>query len=80
MDIPTVIGVFGASTILIGFLLNQLGKVTTESRLYDGLNVLGSLLLIIYAVLLVSYPFIILNVVWLVVSIQGLVKPSKLSE
>jgi hypothetical protein len=74
MDTTTLIGVAGAGIVLLGFLLNQFGKITPESRTYDFLNVLGPLLLIVYSVLLDSYPFIVLNSVWLVVSAHGLYK------
>jgi len=72
MDYITLVGVIGAGIILTGFLLNQLGTLTAESRMYDCLNIVGALLLIMYAVLLDSYPFIILNTVWMLVSIHGL--------
>ena len=72
MDYITLVGVVGAGTILVGFLLNQTGKVTAQSWSYDAINVLGSLLLVVYAYLLGSYPFVVLNVVWLVVSARGL--------
>jgi len=74
MDATTLIGIVGAAVILLAFLLNQKGKVTAESNLYDGLNALGSLLLVVYAVLLNSIPFFILNTVWLLVSAKGLLE------
>jgi uncharacterized membrane protein len=60
----TVIGTIGATIILASFLLNQRNKLRKESLTYDFLNFLGSLLLVIYASLLKSYPFIVLNLVW----------------
>ena len=77
MDYTTLIGIVGASVILVGFLLNQTGKVTAQSWSYDAVNVLGSLLLLIYAYLLGSVPFLILNVVWLLVSAKGVLKSNK---
>jgi len=77
MDYVTLLGVIGAGIVLAGFLLNQFGKLTAESRTYDALNILGPFLLIIYAMLLDSYPFIVLNAVWLVVSVHGLYKSFK---
>ncbi len=63
-----------AEIILVGFLLNQAGKLTVDSWRYDAINAVGSVLLVVYSVLLGSVPFVILNVVWLVVSIKGLVQ------
>ncbi len=71
-DLITFIGVLGATIILIGFFLNQTRKLTVESPWYDGINALGSVILLVYAVLLGSYPFMVLNTVWFVVSVYGL--------
>jgi hypothetical protein len=73
MNLETIIGVAGASLILIAFVLNQFGKWSKDSFSYDLVNASGSLLLIVYAYLLVSYPFMILNGVWFLVSVRDLV-------
>lgn len=80
MDLVTVTGVVGATIILVAFLLNQSGKLTAESRLYDALNFLGALLLLIYAYLLDSYPFMILNAVWMLSALRDLIKSIKKSS
>lgn len=79
MDTTTLIGVFGASLILIAFILNQLGALDHDDKLYDGINLIGSGLLIWYAILLSSWPFLALNTVWFVVSLKDLVleKPKR---
>ena len=74
MDIVTVLGVAGAGTILVAFLLNQFGKWSSESRSYDLVNVLGSGLLMGYSYLLGSWPFLILNTVWFLVSLKDVLK------
>ena len=74
METTTLIGIIGAGIILIAFLLNQAGKMTAESKWYDAINATGSFILVVYAVLLNSAPFVILNVVWLLVSAHGLFK------
>ena len=74
MDYVTIIGVLGAAIILIAFLANQFGKLTAESRLYDGLNFFGALLLVVYAYLLESYPFLVLNLVWMCSALWDLLK------
>jgi hypothetical protein len=80
MDYTTLVGLVGASIILVGFLLNQTGRLNADSLLYDVLNAVGSLVLIYYAVLLDSYPFVVLNAVWLIVSAHGLYKSFRGSE
>lgn len=74
MDTTTLIGILGATIILITFLLNQFGRLSAESRWYDGLNALGSLLLIVYAYILWSIPFMILNSVWFLVSLRDVIR------
>lgn len=67
-----VIGTLGAFLILISFLLVQSKKVASDNILYDSINFIGSVLLIIYAVMGRSYPFIILNTVWALVSLKDI--------
>lgn len=76
MDIVTLIGVAGATAILVAFTMNQLGKWNTESRLYDGVNALGGGLLVVYSYLIESWPFLVLNIVWFVVAARDLLKPA----
>lgn len=64
------IGVLGAGIILLFFVLNELGKISHKNFWYDAGNMIGSGLLIIYAYLLGSIPFLILNVVWFIVSLR----------
>jgi hypothetical protein len=77
MDITTSIGIVGATIILIGFTLNQFGKISVDSKSYDLINVVGPLFLIWYAYLLESYPFLILNIVWASASLWSLLIPQK---
>lgn len=74
---PTFIGICGAGIILLAFILNQTGAWKRESFSYDLANVLGSALLVVYAYFLKSYPFIVLNGVWLAVSLKDVIKPKK---
>lgn len=73
-DSVTILGIIGMSIILVTFLLNQSGRWSTTSLSYDLANALGSLLLIGYAVLLDSLPFVVLNAVWFLVSLRDVVK------
>lgn len=68
-----IIGTIGATLILIAFLLVQLNKLDVHSFIYNVINFIGSILLIIYAVLGMSYPFIILNSVWALFSLKDIV-------
>ena len=74
MDTTLIIGITGASLILLAFFLNQTGKWSVGNVKYDFLNGVGSLLMVIYAVLLDSIPFLILNAVWALVSLKDVFK------
>jgi ABC-type methionine transport system permease subunit len=68
------IGILGMSLLLLGFTLNVMKKVTPESDSYLVLNILASILLLLYAAILRSIPFVILNVFWGSVSLVKLFK------
>ncbi|OGG40182.1 hypothetical protein A2116_01065, partial [Candidatus Jorgensenbacteria bacterium GWA1_49_17] len=77
MDVTTLIGSTGAAIILIAFFLNQTHKLSQDSLKYDVSNLIGSGLLVIYAVLLSSVPFAILNGVWFLVSLRDTFSDSR---
>jgi hypothetical protein len=67
-----VIQVVGALVILGAFAANQLGDLPTDSRLYLLLNLVGSVLLAILAVVEGQVGFILLEGVWAIVSAWSL--------
>ena len=64
MDIVLVIGASGMSLLLIAFVLNLFKKIMQDSIVYNVFNIIGSALLVYYAYILNSIPFIILEAVW----------------
>ena len=72
MNIVTLLGIFGATLVLIGFVGNRLRYWRSNSRSYVVINALGSLALVVYSTIIESYPFIVLNVVWLLFSVNDL--------
>lgn len=68
-----VIGASGALLILIAFFMNQTGRWKNDYLIYDFINLVGSGLLMAYAILLVSYPFMVLNLIWMIVSLRDVV-------
>jgi len=69
----TILGIIGALIILIAFVLNETNRWKNDGWQYDAVNFLGSSLLVIYAILLHSIPFFILNAVWAAVSLRDLI-------
>lgn len=72
LEITTLVGIIGAMIVLIAFIMNQLGKWSRESFAYDFTNATGSVLLVIYALLISSWPFVILNLIWASFSFWGI--------
>lgn len=62
------IQIIGALVILGAFTANQLGELRTDSRLYLLLNLVGSAVLAILAVIEGQLGFILLEAVWAGVS------------
>ena len=69
----TIIGIIGAGIVLIFFVLEQVNEVNNKNLWYGFGNFFGSVLLIIYAILLSSIPFIVLNTVWAIFSFRDIV-------
>ena len=69
MNTTTLIGVAGAALVLLGFVMTQFHEWKGDYFIYELCNFLGSLLLMVYAILLHSYPFLVLNGVWAAVAL-----------
>jgi hypothetical protein len=73
IQIDLFIGSIGMLLILAAFILEEFAKHTrNESILYNLLNLLGALLLCYYAATLNSWPFLILNSIWIIVALLKL--------
>ncbi len=68
MDGLQLLGILSAFMALAAFVSNEYGKLTNESFLYDLLNFLAGMGLVIYALSISAIPFIITNSVWALVS------------
>ncbi len=65
-----LIGIAGATIILFSFVLLQLKIWKVNFFWYDLFNFLGGLLLIFYAYLNHTPPFLILNIIWTTLSLH----------
>ncbi len=73
MELPFLLGIFGMFLVLVAFVLDEFVRSFNQNTLvYNLINILGSGLLMYYAFSIHSWPFIILNAVWLIVAIVKL--------
>jgi len=72
LSLVTIVGVCGAAFVLLGFVGNRMRWWSANDQVYVRINAIGSLILIGYSYWIDSYPFVVLNVVWLLFSIKDL--------
>jgi hypothetical protein len=72
--VDQVIQVAGALLILAAFAGVQFGRMQPETRLYLGLNLVGSAILVVLALGASQWGFVLLEGVWAIVSAWGLAK------
>jgi hypothetical protein len=70
--VDQVIQVVGALLILTAFAAVQLERMRPDSRLYLALNLVGSLILAVLALIGSQWGFVLLECVWAVFSAWGL--------
>lgn len=69
-----VAAVIGALCVLAAYALLQAGKLDRESRAFNALNFVGSALLAWIAIVDRRWGFILLEVVWALLSLPGLLR------
>lgn len=74
MSVSDWIATIGVSILLLGFGLNLLKIITADSYLYLSLNFVGALLAGVAALMINFVPFVILESVWVIVSLFGIIK------
>lgn len=65
-----LVGFTGSLLVLSAFFLNQTSRLTVQSPVYDWMNVLGALCLVVYAFHASVWPFVLTNSVWFLVSFR----------
>lgn len=77
MSYDEIVGTIGVGLILLAFFCNTFKLIPKEGKLFFVLNMIGAALAC-YASCLINYvPFIILEGIWTLVSLIGLIKTFK---
>ena len=72
-----IIGWVGMTLVLVAYLLITMKRVERDSKLYHGLNLIGSVTLGFNTLSNMAYPSTFLNVMWLFIAIYGLIQGFK---
>lgn len=83
MSLADWIGTIGVSLLLIAFGLNLLDLVSSKSYTYLIINLTGAFLAGVASVLINYIPFVILEAVWVIVSLYAIlfkIKESRKKE
>jgi hypothetical protein len=79
MTYNDIIGSIGVWLILFAYFLNTIGAIKKDKRVFYVMNIIGAALAC-YASFLIDYwPFVILEGVWTLVSIYGLMKAMRIN-
>lgn len=74
MEPSTLIGTVGVSLLLLAFLLNLFKLIDVESLPYIVINILGAAIACVASILIDFIPFVVLEIIWVVVGLAGLYK------
>ena len=74
MILTEIFGTIGALLALLAFILIQNNILKNSDSTYDLLNFLAGTILAIYALIIGSVPFLIINVAWAFFSLKDLLQ------
>jgi len=70
LDPLVAVGFIGALTVIVGFVMNQLGLWKVNDFEYDLINAIGGAVLVFYSYRIGNWPFFALFVVWFLFSLK----------
>ena len=79
MTYNDLMGTIGVGLVLFAYFLNTMKYIPVNGKLFYVLNGIGGALSCYAALLINFWPFVILEAVWTIVSIYGLMKTMKIS-
>lgn len=77
MTTADILSSIGVVLIFLAFFLLSTDKLSSDSKAYNGLNILGASMLGVSAWMIGSVPFVILEAIWVIAAVYGFVKSKK---
>ena len=77
MNMNDIIGTIGVGMVLIAYFLNIFYLIIKDGIFFYSLNIVGGAISCYASILIQFWPFIILEGIWTLVSIAGLLKSIK---
>lgn len=74
MNYNDIIGTIGVGLILIAYFANTFSLILKDGKLFFLLNIVGAGLACYASWLILYWPFVVLEAVWCIVSIGGLIR------
>ena len=71
------IGTIGVGLVLLAYFFNTMKMIPGNGKLFYLLNVIGGAMSCYAAILIIFWPFVILEGIWTVVSVYGFIKNLK---
>lgn len=69
-----VVGGAGTVLVLVAYFLVSTGRIASQSFAFQGMNLLGAVLLTVYGFLLFAWATVALNAVWGVIALLALIR------
>ena len=70
----SLVGYVGASVVGLAYFLNQRGSLRSQDWRYPGMNLLGSLLIMVSLLYQLNPPSVLIEVFWSAISVYGVQK------
>ncbi len=67
-----IVGWVGAILLLLAYFLLIHKNLTSRSKLYQWMNIIGSLMLGINTLLIKAYPSFLTNIIWFFIGLYGI--------
>ena len=75
--VADIVGIAGVALVITSFFLLQAGKIPAESYLYQIFNLVGAVLLLFSLYYHWNLASVIIEVLWLLISVYGLIRLRK---